>query len=147
MHHVHRSTQQLRSVVSFFKWHFQEEQEVVIKGKEERGEERPLTWADTKKMTYTTRVILETLRVASILSFTFREAVQDVEYEGTYFISPLTRVFPVSLSKTFRSNILCLWSQGIWSQRDGRCYHCSGIFTTTLITSLSLTSLTLQDLR
>lgn len=33
-------------------------------------------------MPMTTRVIQETLRVASILSFTFREAVEDVEFEG-----------------------------------------------------------------
>jgi cytochrome P450 len=50
---------------------------------EEKGdEEKLLTWADTKKMPITSRVIQETLRVASILSFTFREAVEDVEYEG-----------------------------------------------------------------
>jgi hypothetical protein len=30
----------------------------------------------------TSRVIQETMRVASILSFTFREAVEDVEYQG-----------------------------------------------------------------
>ena len=44
--------------------------------------ERPLTWSDTKRMTLTSRVIQETMRVASVLSFTFREAVEDVEYEG-----------------------------------------------------------------
>ncbi|MCO5583937.1 hypothetical protein L7F22_037855 [Adiantum nelumboides] len=41
-----------------------------------------LTWEDTKSMRLTTRVIQETLRVATILSFTFREAVEDVEYKG-----------------------------------------------------------------
>ena len=30
----------------------------------------------------TSRAIQETMRVASILSFTFREAVEDVEYQG-----------------------------------------------------------------
>jgi (+)-abscisic acid 8'-hydroxylase len=60
----------------------QEEQEEVIRRKEENGEEKTLSWADTVKMTITSRVIQETLRVASILSFTFREAVEDVEYEG-----------------------------------------------------------------
>lgn len=60
----------------------QEEQEAIIKGEEESGEEKVLSWADTKKMPFTTKVIQETLRVASILSFTFREAVEDVEYQG-----------------------------------------------------------------
>ena len=45
-------------------------------------EEKTLTWADTKRMPFTSRVIQETMRVASILSFTFREAVEDVEYGG-----------------------------------------------------------------
>lgn len=53
-----------------------------MRRKEENGEEKVLTWADTRTMTITSRVIQETLRVASILSFTFREAVEDVEYEG-----------------------------------------------------------------
>jgi len=60
----------------------QEEQEAIVRSKEECGEEKVLTWADTKKMPITSKVIQETLRVASILSFTFREAVEDVEYEG-----------------------------------------------------------------
>jgi (+)-abscisic acid 8'-hydroxylase len=60
----------------------QEEQENIMRSKEENGEEKVLTWADTRRMTITSRVIQETLRVASILSFTFREAVEDVEYEG-----------------------------------------------------------------
>lgn len=42
----------------------------------------PLSWADTRRMRMTGRVIQETMRVASILSFTFREAVEDVEYQG-----------------------------------------------------------------
>ncbi|EMS68885.1 Abscisic acid 8'-hydroxylase 1 [Triticum urartu] len=41
-----------------------------------------LSWADTRRMRVTGRVIQETMRVASILSFTFREAVEDVEYQG-----------------------------------------------------------------
>lgn len=60
----------------------QEEQEAVIESKEMSGKERLLTWEDTRNMPLTSRVILETLRVASILSFTFREAVEDVEYGG-----------------------------------------------------------------
>ncbi|KAE9606957.1 putative (+)-abscisic acid 8'-hydroxylase [Lupinus albus] len=59
-----------------------EEQESILKSKEESGEEKGLIWEDTKKMQITSRVIQETLRVASILSFTFREAVEDVEYQG-----------------------------------------------------------------
>ncbi|XP_047085243.1 abscisic acid 8'-hydroxylase 3-like [Lolium rigidum] len=46
------------------------------------GGKRPLTWAQTRSMTLTSRVILESLRMASIISFTFREAVADVEYKG-----------------------------------------------------------------
>ncbi|KAJ8774219.1 hypothetical protein K2173_009650 [Erythroxylum novogranatense] len=71
-----------------------EEQEEIIKGKEKRGDEKLLTWADTRKMTITSRVIQETLRVASVLSFTFREAVEDVEYEG-YLIPKGWKVLPL----------------------------------------------------
>ncbi|KAE8055463.1 hypothetical protein FH972_012303 [Carpinus fangiana] len=56
--------------------------------------EKTLTWEDTRKMTITSRVIQETLRVASILSFTFREAVEDVEYEG-YLIPKGWKVLPL----------------------------------------------------
>lgn len=52
-----------------------------MKGKEEKV----LSWSDTRKMPITTRVIQETLRAASILSFTFREAVEDVEFNGEFF--------------------------------------------------------------
>ncbi|XP_031254978.1 abscisic acid 8'-hydroxylase 2 [Pistacia vera] len=55
---------------------------------------RGLTWEDTRHMPLTTRVIQETLRTASILSFTFREAVQDVELEG-YFIPRGWKVLPL----------------------------------------------------
>ncbi|KAK6116923.1 hypothetical protein DH2020_036399 [Rehmannia glutinosa] len=67
-----------------------EEQEGLIKLKEDKG----LNWADTKKMPITTRVIQETLRVASILSFTFREAVEDVEFNG-YLIPKGWKVLPL----------------------------------------------------
>lgn len=53
-----------------------------MRSKEMGGGEKYLTWADTKRMPMTSRVIQETMRVASILSFTFREAVEDVEYDG-----------------------------------------------------------------
>ncbi|KAK8603919.1 hypothetical protein V6N13_096385 [Hibiscus sabdariffa] len=67
-----------------------EEQEAIMRGKEEEK----LSWEDTKKMPLTSRVIQETLRVASILSFTFREAVEDVEYEG-YLIPKGWKVLPL----------------------------------------------------
>ncbi|CAN6461424.1 unnamed protein product [Victoria cruziana] len=58
-----------------------EEQE-AIRTKENGHGDKSLTWADTRNMPITSRVILEAMRVASVLSFTFREAVEDVEYEG-----------------------------------------------------------------
>ncbi|PWA95646.1 cytochrome P450 [Artemisia annua] len=67
-----------------------EEQEAIKKG----SEVKILSWADTKKMPITSRVIQETLRVASILSFTFREAVEDVEFEG-YLIPKGWKVLPL----------------------------------------------------
>ncbi|KAK6158571.1 hypothetical protein DH2020_005885 [Rehmannia glutinosa] len=71
-----------------------EEQEAIMKDKEKCGDEKGLSWADTKKMPITTRVIQETLRVASILSFTFREAVEDVEFNG-YLIPKGWKVLPL----------------------------------------------------
>jgi (+)-abscisic acid 8'-hydroxylase len=58
----------------------QDEQEEIARSK--CSPDAPLTWADTRRMRMTSRVIQETMRVASILSFTFREAVEDVEYQG-----------------------------------------------------------------
>ncbi|CAN6182528.1 unnamed protein product [Urochloa humidicola] len=55
---------------------------------------RPLTWADTRSMALTHRVILESLRMASIISFTFREAVADVEYKG-FLIPKGWKVMPL----------------------------------------------------
>ncbi|KAL8107046.1 abscisic acid 8'-hydroxylase CYP707A2-like [Apium graveolens] len=71
-----------------------EEQEAIMRTKEESGEGKDLCWGDTKKMPFTSRVIQETLRVASILSFTFREAVEDVEFEG-YSIPKGWKVLPL----------------------------------------------------
>ncbi|ONK72763.1 uncharacterized protein A4U43_C04F22910 [Asparagus officinalis] len=72
-----------------------EEQEEVIREKEMAGGgDKTLTWADTKRMPFTSRVIQETMRVASILSFTFREAVEDVEYGG-YLIPKGWKVLPL----------------------------------------------------
>ncbi|KAL6911335.1 hypothetical protein ACP4OV_000140 [Aristida adscensionis] len=69
-----------------------EEQEEIARSKASTGE--PLTWADTRRMRVTSRVIQETMRVASILSFTFREAVEDVEYQG-YLIPKGWKVLPL----------------------------------------------------
>ncbi|KAF3610092.1 hypothetical protein DY000_02049914 [Brassica cretica] len=49
---------------------------------ENSREKKPLTWGQTRNMPLTHRVIVESLRMASIISFTFREAVVDVEYKG-----------------------------------------------------------------
>ncbi|KAI8547179.1 hypothetical protein RHMOL_Rhmol07G0175000 [Rhododendron molle] len=69
-----------------------EEQDAIRR--EKCGEEKVLTWADAKNMPITSRVIQETLRIASILSFTFREAVEDVEFEG-YLIPKGWKVLPL----------------------------------------------------
>ncbi|CAA7406450.1 unnamed protein product [Spirodela intermedia] len=70
-----------------------EEQEEIRRSKRE-GEDECLTWDDIRKMQLTSRVFQETLRAASILSFTFREAVEDVEYEG-YRIPKGWKVMPL----------------------------------------------------
>ncbi|KAF8654419.1 hypothetical protein HU200_061602 [Digitaria exilis] len=57
-----------------------EEQMAVYE--ENDGGRLPLTWTQTKRMPMTQQVILESLRLASIIAFTFREAVEDVEYEA-----------------------------------------------------------------
>uniref|UniRef100_J3MTR8 Uncharacterized protein n=1 Tax=Oryza brachyantha TaxID=4533 RepID=J3MTR8_ORYBR len=58
------------------------------------GGKRPLTWTQTRSMTLTHQVILESLRMASIISFTFREAVADVEYKG-FLIPKGWKVMPL----------------------------------------------------
>ncbi|KAL7206531.1 hypothetical protein ACSBR2_019277 [Camellia fascicularis] len=55
---------------------------------------KSLTWAQTRNMPLTSMVILESLRMASIISFTFREAVVDIEYEG-YLIPKGWKVMPL----------------------------------------------------
>ncbi|KAI7729101.1 hypothetical protein M8C21_019439 [Ambrosia artemisiifolia] len=73
---------------------------VAVKGEQkaicesECGENRSLTWAMTRNMPLTYRVILESLRKASVISFTFREAAVDVEYEG-YLIPKGWKVMPL----------------------------------------------------
>ncbi|XP_022763368.1 abscisic acid 8'-hydroxylase 4-like isoform X3 [Durio zibethinus] len=58
------------------------------------GGKKPLTWAQTRSMPLTYKVVLESLRMASIISFTFREAVDDVEYKG-YLIPKGWKVMPL----------------------------------------------------
>ncbi|KAI4383861.1 hypothetical protein MLD38_009656 [Melastoma candidum] len=70
----------------------QEEQEGVKRRLME--ENRGLSWDDTRRMPVTSRVIQETLRVASILSFTYRESVQDVELKG-FLIPKGWKVLPL----------------------------------------------------
>uniref|UniRef100_A0A803NW15 (+)-abscisic acid 8'-hydroxylase n=1 Tax=Cannabis sativa TaxID=3483 RepID=A0A803NW15_CANSA len=53
-----------------------------------------LTWTQTRNMPLTYKVVLESLRIASIISFTFREAVADVEYKG-YLIPKGWKVMPL----------------------------------------------------
>ncbi|KAL8113271.1 hypothetical protein AgCh_020546 [Apium graveolens] len=58
------------------------------------GGKLPLTWSQTRNMPITLGVILESLRMASIISYTFREAVADVEYNG-YLIPKGWKVMPL----------------------------------------------------
>lgn len=55
---------------------------------------QPLSWSQTRRMPISHRVVLEALRMASIISFTFREAVADVEYKG-YLIPKGWKVMPL----------------------------------------------------
>ncbi|RWR92559.1 Cytochrome P450 [Cinnamomum micranthum f. kanehirae] len=68
-------------------------EQMAIYESNERGN-RPLTWAQTRSVRLTHKVILESLRMASIISFTFREAVADVEYKG-YLIPRGWKVMPL----------------------------------------------------
>ncbi|XP_030537873.2 abscisic acid 8'-hydroxylase CYP707A1-like [Rhodamnia argentea] len=55
---------------------------------------QPLSWSQTRRMPISNRVVLEALRMASIISFTFREAVADVDYKG-YLIPKGWKVMPL----------------------------------------------------
>lgn len=68
------------------------EQKAIRKLNEER--KQPLSWTQTRNMPVTYKVILESLRMASIISFTFREAVADVAYKG-YLIPKGWKVLPL----------------------------------------------------
>ncbi|TKW10752.1 hypothetical protein SEVIR_6G187400v4 [Setaria viridis] len=61
---------------------------------ENDGGRLPLTWAQTRTMPITNLVILESLRLASIITFAFREAVEDVDYEG-FLIPKGWKVMPL----------------------------------------------------
>ncbi|XP_054776661.1 abscisic acid 8'-hydroxylase 4-like [Prosopis cineraria] len=58
------------------------------------GGKKPLTWGQTRTMPLTYSVILESLRMASVISFTYREATIDVVYEG-YLIPKGWKVMPL----------------------------------------------------
>ncbi|XAR64036.1 (+)-abscisic acid 8'-hydroxylase [Bertholletia excelsa] len=57
-------------------------------------DKHPLTWKQARNMPLTYKVILESLRMASIISFAFREAVTDIEYKG-YLIPKGWKVMPL----------------------------------------------------
>ncbi|OMO78944.1 Cytochrome P450 [Corchorus capsularis] len=68
------------------------EQKAIRRLNEEGNQ--PLSWSQTRNMPVTYKVILETLRMASIISFTFREAVADVEYKDDELFSLFSQVAP-----------------------------------------------------
>ncbi|CAL9133551.1 unnamed protein product [Musa textilis] len=68
-------------------------EQMVIQESNQLGA-RPLTWSQTRSMVLTHKVILESLRMASIISFPFREAVADVEYKG-FLIPKGWKVMPL----------------------------------------------------
>ncbi|WCJ17681.1 cytochrome P450 family 707 subfamily A polypeptide 4 [Euphorbia peplus] len=59
-----------------------------------KAENKSLSWAQTRNMPLTYRVILESLRMSSIISFAFREAIIDVEYKG-FLIPKGWKVMPL----------------------------------------------------
>ncbi|OWM70876.1 hypothetical protein CDL15_Pgr014549 [Punica granatum] len=68
------------------------EQEAIRRSNQE--ESKSLSQAQIRQMPLTNKVVLETLRMASIISFTFREAMADVEYKG-YLIPKGWKVMPL----------------------------------------------------
>ncbi|XP_050227056.1 abscisic acid 8'-hydroxylase CYP707A1-like [Mercurialis annua] len=68
------------------------EQKAIYKMNDEGNQ--ALNWNQTRNMPFTYKVVLESLRMASIISFTFREAVADVEYKG-YLIPKGWKVMPL----------------------------------------------------
>ncbi|OAY39159.1 abscisic acid 8'-hydroxylase 4 isoform X2 [Manihot esculenta] len=55
---------------------------------------KSLTWTQTRNMPLTFRVVLESLRMASIIAFVYREAIIDVQYKG-YLIPKGWKVMPL----------------------------------------------------
>ncbi|CAN1221262.1 Abscisic acid 8'-hydroxylase CYP707A1 [Linum grandiflorum] len=82
--YLHENLQVLDSV---------KEEQIAIYRSNEEGK-RPLAWSQTRQMVVTNRVIMESMRMASIISFTFREAVADVEYKG-FLIPKGWKVLPL----------------------------------------------------
>ncbi|GLT39003.1 hypothetical protein SLA2020_132130 [Shorea laevis] len=82
--YIHDDSQLLQAI--------KEEQMAIYE--ENDGGKQALTWAQTRNMPLTNRVMMESLRIASIISFTFREAVEDVQYKG-YFIPKGWKVLPL----------------------------------------------------
>ncbi|CAN1191970.1 Abscisic acid 8'-hydroxylase CYP707A1 [Linum perenne] len=75
------------------------EEQMAIQELNERDKRPPsnetVTWSQTRNnMSFTHKVVLESLRMASIIAFTFREAVTDVEYNG-YLIPKGWKVMPL----------------------------------------------------
>ncbi|GAB2282609.1 hypothetical protein Dimus_017148 [Dionaea muscipula] len=69
-----------------------EEQRAVF---ESNGQgRRSLTWAQTRNMPVTNKVILESLRMASIVCFIYREATEDMVYDG-FLIPKGWKVLPL----------------------------------------------------
>ncbi|KAM1073658.1 hypothetical protein ACFX2B_018499 [Malus domestica] len=58
------------------------------------GGNHSLSWSQTRNMPLTSRAMKESLRMASIISFTCREAVEDVEYK-VYLIPKGWKVLPL----------------------------------------------------
>ncbi|KAI9096683.1 hypothetical protein K1719_025862 [Acacia pycnantha] len=68
------------------------EQKAIHKSNDEG--KLPLSWNQTRSMQITNKVFLESLRMASIISFAFREAVADVDYKG-FLIPKGWKVLPL----------------------------------------------------
>ncbi|XP_022982231.1 abscisic acid 8'-hydroxylase 4-like [Cucurbita maxima] len=68
------------------------EQEEILEFNCQKNQQ--LNWVQTRNMPMSYKVVLESLRMASIISFTFREAVADVEYKG-YLIPKGWKVMPL----------------------------------------------------
>nr|BBE15481.1 cytochrome P450 [Polygala tenuifolia] len=69
-------------------------EQLLVQKSNDQGKQ-PLSWSQTRNsMPLSHKVVLESLRMASIISFTFREAVADVEYKG-FLIPKGWKVLPL----------------------------------------------------